>query len=217
MCFGLLATLIVVVNLLAILVFHFLLISLAVADAVVGLLTVPLYIAISTVLYSGQPYLLLRLVYQLTDILTGIASIFVLASISLERIYAIDWPFRHRGLIFCICIFVIAIPWILTAIFTSISFLAYLSVISKENLLQPLILFLTTPLLVMFFLEFYLFFSLFYMHRCYAARHYIYYTTLQYADKTRLTKPFASTGRKFTYCLLKQLFIQNYGNSNINC
>ena len=149
LCFGLLATLIVVGNLLTIWIFlkqrlhrraHFLLISLAVADLLVGLLTVPLYIAVKT-----APYLL----YEFSDIFTGIASIFTLAAISLERMYAIGWPFRHRTLNFRVYIFAISIPWILTAIFTSVRLLLYLSLITLNDFMYSIILFLSTPLLVM--------------------------------------------------------------------
>ena len=158
LCFGLLATLIVVGDLLTIWIFlkqrlrkraYFLLISLAVADLLVGLLTVPLYIAINTVLYLGQTYLLLRYVYEVIDIFTGIASIFTLAAISLERMYAIGWPFRHRTLTFRVYIFAIAMPWILAAIFTSIALLRYSSIITWENYVYTQTLFLSTPLLVM--------------------------------------------------------------------
>ena len=135
LCFGLLATLIIVWNLLTIWIFlkqrlrkraHFLLISLAVADLLVGLLTVPLYIAINTVLYFGQ--LLGRSVFKFTDIFTAIASISTLAAISLERMYAVGWPFRHRNLNLRVYMFAIAIPWILAAIFTSIRLLRHLSI-----------------------------------------------------------------------------------------
>ena len=152
-CFGLLAAMIVFGNLLTIWIFlkqrlrkraHFLLISLAVADLLVGLLTVPLYIVIW---YVDQSYLVT--VYTLTDIFTGIASIYTLAAISLERMYAIGWPFRHRTLNFRFYIFAIAVPWILTAIFTSISLLPHLHILTCENYVYPLTLFLITPLLVM--------------------------------------------------------------------
>jgi len=159
LCFGLLATVIVVGNLLTIWIFlkrrlrkraHFLLISLAVADLLVGLLTVPLYIAINTILCLGLSNCLLgSSLYQLTDIFTGIASIFALAAISLERMYAIGWPFRHRTLTFRVYIFAIAMPWIFTTIFTSVRLLLYFSIIAFENYVYSLVLFLSTPLLVM--------------------------------------------------------------------
>ncbi len=157
LCFGLLATLIVVGNVLTIWIFlkqrqrkraHFLLISLAVADLLVGLLTVPLYIAINTMLYSGLPYLVLWSVSEFTDILTGITSIYTLAVISLERMYAIGWPLRHRTLNFRVYVFAIVIPWILAAILTSIRLLLHLSLITHASFFYPLILFQSTPFLV---------------------------------------------------------------------
>ena len=156
LCFGLLAIVIVVGNLLTIWIFlkqrlrkraHFLLISLAVADLLVGLLTVPLYIAVKSALCFGQ--LLRRSVFIFTDIFTAIASIFTLTAISLERMHAIGWPFRHRTLNFRVYMFAIAIPWILTSIFTSIRLLLYLSIITLKGYMFCLILFLSTPLLVM--------------------------------------------------------------------
>ena len=156
--FGLLTTLIVVGNLLTIWIFlkqrvrkraHVLLINLAVADLLVGLLTVPLYITINTIFYLSQPYFSVWRVSNFTDIFTGIASIVTLAAISLERMYAIGWPFRHRTLNFRVYMFAIAIPWILAAIFTSIRLLLYFSILTLKDFLHCFILFLSTPLVVM--------------------------------------------------------------------
>ena len=67
LCFALLAVLTVIGNVLAILVFlkqrlrkraHFLLISLAFADLLVGLFTTPFYIAVNTTLLEEKPALL---------------------------------------------------------------------------------------------------------------------------------------------------------------
>ena len=159
LCFGLLATLIVVGNLLSIWIFlkqrirkraHFLLISLALADLLVGLLSVPQYIAINTISYLDMPLRPLWFnLYQFTDIFTGIASIITLASISLERMYAIGWPFHHRALTFRFYIFAIAISWFLAAIFTSIRLLLHLSIITSKSFVYSFVLFLSTPLLVM--------------------------------------------------------------------
>ena len=158
LCFGLLATLIVVGNLLTIWIFlkqrlrkraHYLLISLSVADFLVGLLSVPLYITINAISYLGMSLSLLWInLYQFTDIFTGIASMFTLAGISLERMYAIGWPFQHRALTFRVYIFAIVIPWILAAIFTFIKLLLHLSIITLESFVYSLIVFQSTPLLV---------------------------------------------------------------------
>ena len=158
LCFGLLATLIVVGNLVTIWIFlkqrlrkraYFLLISLAVADLLVGMLTIPLYTAINTMLYLSRPHLSLLHVSNLTDIFTSTASIVTLAAISLERMYGIGWPFRHRTLSFRVYMFAIAISWILAAILTSIVILAHFSIITLENAIYTRTLFLSTPLLLM--------------------------------------------------------------------
>jgi len=79
---------------------------------------------------------------------TGVGSIFGLAAISLERMYAIGWPFRHRTLKFRVYIFAVVMQWILAAIFTSIALLTSLSVLTWENFAYIQTLFLGTPLLV---------------------------------------------------------------------
>ena len=125
LCFGLLATLIALGNSLTIWIFvklkfrkraHVLLISLAVADLLVGVLPVPLYIvanidtsALSRVHAS---------IY--VDIFTGLTSILTLAVISLERMYAVARPHRHRTLPLRAYKFSIVTPWILAATVASI-------------------------------------------------------------------------------------------------
>ena len=156
LCFGLLATLIVVGNVLTIWIFqkqrlrkrtHFLLISLAVADLLVGFLIVPLFVAIKTTF--GAAWHWIRLLSKGGDIFIGLASINTLAVISLERMYAIGWPLRHRALNFRVYMFAIVIPWILAAIFTSLAAMHFLNFITRESFKYPLILFQSTPLLVM--------------------------------------------------------------------
>lgn len=87
---------------------HFLLISLAIADMLVGVLSVPLYIAVGI----HPKKILLILSYQCVDIFTGLISLFTLASISLERMHAIACPLRHRTLTSNFYMCVIGIPWI---------------------------------------------------------------------------------------------------------
>ena len=155
LCFGLLGTLIIVGNVLTIWIFlkrrlrkrsHFLLISLAVADLLVGLLTVPLFIVVNTKLRTA---LSVYYIETCADVFTGITSIYTLAVISLERMYAIGWPHRHRNLKLRVYMFFIVIPWILAAIFTSIVMLRFFGIIARNCFISLLALFQATPLLVM--------------------------------------------------------------------
>ena len=156
LCFGLLATLIVVGNVLTIWIFlkqrlrkraYFLLISLSVADLLVGLLIVPLFVVINTNFGAVKHWA--TLVFRYGDIFTGITSINALAVISLERMYAVGWPLRHRTLKFRCYMSAIVTPWILAAIFTSLAAMHFLNIITREIFKYPLILFQSTPLLVM--------------------------------------------------------------------
>ena len=152
-CFGSLAALIVLGNILTIWVFfkqrrrkraYFLLISLAVADLLVGLFTIPLYMAV----HNTQSFTM-WLVSTGADVFTGITSIYTLAVISLERMFAIGWPFRHRTLNFRVYIYGIVVPWFVAAIFTTTVFLNVLQFITRESFTFLIFLFQTTPLLVM--------------------------------------------------------------------
>ena len=114
-----LAILITSVNVLIIVIFsreklrrkqsNYLLISLAVADLLVGVLVLPLFITVTLT----RPSPLIASLSYLLDIITGLASIFTLAVISLERMYAICWPFLHQTLSQRSYIFALCIPWAL--------------------------------------------------------------------------------------------------------
>ena len=153
-CFGLLITLIVVGNILTMWIFlkqrrrkrtYFLPIGLAAADLLVGMLAIPLYMAANHNTQSVS----VRLASLGADVFTGITSIYTLAVISLERMFAIGWPFRHRTLNFRVYIYGIVIPWIVAAIFTTTVILNVLQFITRESFTFLIFLFQTTPLLVM--------------------------------------------------------------------
>lgn len=122
---------------------HFLLISLAIADMLVGALSIPLYIAVG----SHPNERLLILSFQCVDIFTGVISIFTLASITLERMHAIAWPLRHLTLTSCFYTCAIAIPWFLGFLGISARMLLHFYIISKlaffviinTSLLAPLV------------------------------------------------------------------------------
>ena len=152
LCFGLLATLIVAGNILIIWMFFklrrrkrssFLLIGLGVADLLVGGLAIPLFIAA-----FESASITTRRVFNIVDMFTSTSSIYTLAVISLERMFAIGWPLRHRTANFRIYICAISIPWIIAAIFTVLTDV-YVYIIKRYSVIYLLVLFPATPLLVM--------------------------------------------------------------------
>ena len=152
--FGLLAVLIVTGNFFSIWVFHrqrsrkrsyFLLISLAVADLMVGLFAIPLFVKGSSTEHSY----LWRLVSKSFEAFTGLTSIYTLAVISLERMFAIVCPLRHRTLTFRNYLCAIAMPWIVAAVFVAVLILHLNGIIKHPSYKVLLLLFQTTPLLTM--------------------------------------------------------------------
>ena len=152
LCFGFLATLIITGNILIIWIFlnlrrrkrsTFLLIGLGVADLLVGGLAIPLFIAA----FESASITTWR-VFNIVDMFTSTSSIYTLAVISLERMFAIGWPLRHRTANFRIYICAISIPWIIAAIFTVLTD-EYLNFIISDRVICPIVLFPATPLLVM--------------------------------------------------------------------
>ena len=149
--FGLLAVLIILGNFFTIWVFHrqrsrkrsyFLLISLAVADLMVGLFAIPIFIISST------EYSYLRwLVPTSFDAFTGLTSIYTLAVISLERMFAIVCPLRHRTLTSRNYICAVAIPWVTAAVFIAVLNLYFNGIMKDPSYNFPALLFQTTPLL----------------------------------------------------------------------
>ena len=152
LCFGVLATLIITGNILIIWIFFklrrrkrssFLLIGLGVADLLVGGLAIPLFIAA----FESASITTWR-VFNIVDMFTSTSSIYTLAVISLERMFSIGWPYRHRTANFRIYICAISIPWIIAAIFTVLTDV-YVYIIKRDSVIYLLVFFPATPLLVM--------------------------------------------------------------------
>ena len=137
-CFGVLVTLIIAGNILTIWIFfkqrrqkrsYSLLMSLAVADLLVGIFAVPFYI--KAIVSQGYAW---SLISMLADVSTGITSTYTLTVISLERIYAVGWPVRHRTVNYRVYVCAISIPWIIAAIFTTTLVLRMLDIIGGGGL-----------------------------------------------------------------------------------
>ena len=153
LCFGLLSVLIIVGNALSISILfkkrlrkrpHFLLISLAFADLLVGLIPVPLYIMIQANLLLHSTFL----VYKCVDMFAGLSSVFTLAAISLERLHAIARPLRHRQLTLRSYAIAIATPWIFSLIVSLSYLLSVFSVITYLQFFSGTIISLLASLLV---------------------------------------------------------------------
>ena len=123
---------------------HFLLISLAIADFLVGLLAIPVYM---TVVISGAK-LASKLAFDCVDMFTGFASTFTLAIISLERLNAIARPLHHRQLTLWSYSAAISLPWVLSSFITSFRVLLDFVFITVHQFLTIIIISLSTPLLI---------------------------------------------------------------------
>ena len=154
LCFGVLATLIITGNILIIWIFFklrrrkrssFLLIGLGVADLLVGGLAIPLFIAA-----FESASITTRRVFYIVDMFTSTSSIYTLAVISLERMFAIGWPLRHRTANFRVYICAIALPWIMATIF-AITFFVYanFNFMTRDSLIYLIVLLPAIPLLIM--------------------------------------------------------------------
>ncbi|XP_032222223.1 adenosine receptor A2a [Nematostella vectensis] len=74
---------------------NYFLVSLAVADLLVGAFSIPMYVYdIFTYLESRRSRL--HTIYNAIDIFTSFASIFALVLIALERAYSVNFPHKHR-------------------------------------------------------------------------------------------------------------------------
>ena len=104
---------------------HYFLISLAVADLMVGGLAMPLYIChfVDSNLWSGSQ--VIQTLYYTIDVASGMASVLTLAVVSVERLYAVGWPWKYRHSTPLKCyIIAVAVTWFL-AIAISCLYLGY--------------------------------------------------------------------------------------------
>ena len=153
--FATLACLIFIGNLLTVVIFsrrklrkrpHFLLISLAVADLLVGLLSIPIYVTLHMIIHTTEQ---LFVAFDCVDMLAGHASVFILAAIALERMHAIGWPLRHRTLSTRVYMLTVVTPWCFAVLVTSSRILLFFAVITRRHFVMVIIISLTTPLAVM--------------------------------------------------------------------
>ena len=154
--FGSTALVITIANLVTVVVFlkqklrkrsHLSLISLAIADLMVGALAVPLYVVVAGFQTDEK---ILVVFFQCVDIFTGLSSIFTLASISLERMHSVLWPLRHRAVTSRFYLSVVGMPWLLAALATSFRLMKRFNIISAMTFTVIIVAFLSAPSVVIF-------------------------------------------------------------------
>ena len=123
---------------------HYLLIDLAIADLLVGLFAIPIFM----IAVIPEDTLVSTLALDCVDMFTGFCSIFTMAVISLERLHAVARPLQHRALSSRSYTVAIVTPWILSLIPTSIRVLLGSSVITIRFFVIVIIISLSTPLLI---------------------------------------------------------------------
>ncbi|XP_068684296.1 somatostatin receptor type 5-like [Montipora foliosa] len=157
--FALIAVIVFVGNVLTIAVFrkkkllrmraNSLLITLAVADLLVGAFAVPLYIHQLVSYWKGNSSYRTGLVAQMViDIFTGFASIFALTIIALERLYAVLCPLKHRLVSKRTYVFLILIVWLLSGIVAFLYFMNGLEVFKPKVFFYFIIFSIFSSLLV---------------------------------------------------------------------
>lgn len=160
--FGVVGIIVIIVNVITILVFfsskyllrkrhnHFL-ILLAISDITVGLVVIPLYIYQLVSWWTNEHSVLRDTFYDIftsMDILSGFASIFTLAVIAADRVYAIVFPFYHKvppkGVYPCM----IATVWVLSGLLVVYYFLFRINILPKEAFVYLLLISISLSLLV---------------------------------------------------------------------
>ena len=110
---------------------HYFLINLSIADFTVGAVSVPLFISYLVHPWMWSQSLVLPMIHSTVDILSGLASVFTLAIVSLERLLAVSIPFKYRMIprkaYFC-CV---AATWCLAGCVAAISIAFYLRIVRE--------------------------------------------------------------------------------------
>ncbi|XP_068746164.1 histamine H2 receptor-like [Montipora capricornis] len=91
---------------------NLLLISLAIADLLIGTISVPLYVYLTVV---PQPSRAVSNFYLPFDVVCGVSSILNLTAISLERCYALLHPIKHRNIRKRVILVIILVAWLLAS------------------------------------------------------------------------------------------------------
>ena len=104
---------------------NYFVIGLALGDILVGTATIPLYVTLLVLLFNQnfKAASLVQTIFSPMDILSGMLSILQLMTISVERVYAIAFPLRHRTTSARINFIILATVWLMAAGIASLNFL----------------------------------------------------------------------------------------------
>ena len=130
-----------------------LVINMSFADLMLGALTLPIYIYINGAffweLWSGSDSLSLDIFYEIVDTTFLQASLISATFISVERFYAIYWPFKHKTLSMRAYRIVITVVWTLALLFASV-YTALRNLISSKHAMYVL----NSYMLILLFITF---------------------------------------------------------------
>lgn len=160
--FGVVDIIVIIANVVTLMVFysskylvrkrhnHFL-ILLSITDIMVGLVVMPLYLYELVSWWTHERHVLKNAVYDTftaMDILSGFASIFTLAIIAADRVYAIVFPLYHRVPPKGVYPSMIASVWVLSGLLVLYYFLSRVNILPKEAFIYLLLISITISLLV---------------------------------------------------------------------
>mgnify|MGYP001794861380 CR=1 FL=1 len=127
---------------------NYFVVSLSVADMLVGLISVPMWML--NLLYSVGDQVFQN-IFRSMDIFAGVASILHLMVISLERYYAVAFPVRHRNTNANTYIILLVLVWVVPALVAATTKYSIENLGKKENILFLFVVFFMFPLLLILF------------------------------------------------------------------
>mgnify|MGYP001793936702 CR=1 FL=1 len=130
---------------------NYFILSLCVADLIVGLVSIPLTIC-EQFAYSDTSIKLPRFIHPLSltvDIFSGFASIFALAMIALERVFCVYFPHKHKTTPRSTYFSLIALVWFLSGLMASLRLLQFFKVLGITVFFYAMFCLLLGSLLIM--------------------------------------------------------------------
>jgi hypothetical protein len=126
------------------------LLSLAIADMLVGVADVPLHVYLLVKFWSGVNLAryLVYFVFLTIDVLFGFASIFTLTAISLERLFSVIKPHQHRKVKKRTYWYLVRVPWGASALQSFLYLLSLKNILPFDVVFQFIVISLLCSMLV---------------------------------------------------------------------